>query len=159
MSPADSDNKKNEAGAEQPAAEAPLPTEPEVPQAPPEPPQAPPPLDFEEHRERRWLMLLVYFLVALAVAVLVVLGGRWAYRSLTHKNKPAPVQPAGDQTPQPPASTPTPSPATPQPSTPQGSDQAAQLPNNGPGDVIALFIGVSIIVAGLHYIVSLRRAD
>lgn len=38
-----------------------------------------------------------------------------------------------------------------------GSNNQASLPNNGPGDVAAIFVGASLAAAGLHYIVSLRR--
>lgn len=117
---------------------------------------------FEEHTGRRWLMLFVYFVLALAVAILVVFGGRFVYRAITD-NKPA-TQPAGDQTPQQPGNTP---PTTPQPASApapaptsapsQPTTQPTQLPNNGPGAVLAIFVGTAIVVSGLHYLYNLRR--
>lgn len=134
----------------------------------PEPPIEPPPVtveditSLEERRERRWLMLIVYFLMALAVAILVVFGGRWAYRAITHKNKPATTnQPAGNNVPQEPTTTPT-TPITPTPTAQPGTttpSQTAQLPNNGPGNIAAIFIGTALAVSALHYLYSLRRQN
>lgn|SRR3989338_1682345 len=117
---------------------------------------------LEERRERRWLMLIVYFLMALAVAILVVFGGRWAYRAITHNDKPATTnQPAGNNVPQQPSPTPsTPATPTPQPTTtPSQTTQTTQLPNNGPGDIAAIFIGTTVIVGGLHFIYNLRKQN
>lgn len=123
---------------------------------------------LEERRGRRWLMLIVYFLMALAVAILVVFGGRWAYRAITDKDKkpptteqpsgsgtqPAPTAPPAAPTPTP-TPTPSPSPTTP---TPPSSPQTTQLPDNGPGNIAILFVGVALVTGGLHYIYSLRRS-
>ncbi|MBX4190828.1 hypothetical protein KW794_01950, partial [Candidatus Saccharibacteria bacterium] len=37
------------------------------------------------------------------------------------------------------------------------SNSGKSLPNNGPGNVIAIFAGSTLAAAGLHYIISLRR--
>lgn len=133
-------------------------------------------VEFNQPSERRWPLLLAYLLAAVLVALILVFGGRWVYRKVTN-NEPAPapnpVQPAGTNLPAQPdtsresgGSSPSPSP-TPTPSTPSspnpGTNQnptppSGQLPNNGPGDVIALFVGTSLAAAALHYIVSLRRS-
>lgn len=34
-----------------------------------------------------------------------------------------------------------------------------KLPNNGPGDVIGIFVSTTFAAAGLHYIVTLRRSN
>ncbi|OGL35220.1 hypothetical protein A3F65_04230 [Candidatus Saccharibacteria bacterium RIFCSPHIGHO2_12_FULL_47_16b] len=110
---------------------------------------------------RRILMLIVYFLMALAVAVLVVFGGRWLYKTITKKDQPATTnQPAGNNVPQQPSPTPTtPTTPTPRPApTPSQTSQTSQLPNNGPGDIAAIFVGTAIAIGGLHYVISLRRS-
>ena len=149
--------------------------EPETVEAPEVEVQPTPPItvediaSIEEHRERRWLMLIVYFLMALAVAILVVFGGRWLYRTVAHKNKPATTTqqtsnpPAGGTPQQPTASPSTPTTPTPTPQqgtpAPRPTTQASQLPNNGPGDVLAIFVGTALAVGGLHYILTLRRSS
>lgn len=173
MSPADDKDKPDveiNIEAEQPRPEEPKAEAPEV--APPLPVIPVDPLsDLEEERQgRRWLMLIVYFLMALAVAILVVVGGRWIYRSVTDKNEPAPTtttnQPAGQNVPQAPGASQPPQSPDSQPSDSgtapapgQGNTQAGQLPDNGPGNIAALFVGVALVTGGLHYIYSLRRQN
>lgn len=166
-----------------PAAAPPL-----VPTEPPEPPSPRPPLptpsppeqpeqvkiqpqqvtvvpefheDVQELQGRRWPVLIMYFGLALAVAVLVVFGGRWVYKQITgNESKPTPPSPTGQGAPPTPA--PTPAPAAPTPSVSQNQTAqptpSGQLPNNGPGEVAAIFVGTAIIVGGLHYLIGLRRA-
>lgn len=127
-------------------------------------------LDFSEHHHRRWLMLVFYFVLALAVAVLVVIGGRFIYHKVHKTNT---VAPAGNvpsnttapstapQAPNPPANqnqTNTNQGTSSSPSSGQTAQTPSQLPNNGPGDVVALFLGTALIVGGLHFIYQLRRA-
>jgi hypothetical protein len=38
--------------------------------------------EFEEHRERRWPVTLAYLWAAFLVALVVVFGGRWIYRTV-----------------------------------------------------------------------------
>jgi cytoskeletal protein RodZ len=143
----------------------------------------------EESPAKRWLTLLVYLVLALAVAVLVVLAGRWVYHKVHNTSGPNPtaVTPQGSQntlsspnSSKNPAPAPTPAPSssnagnsnpvrpgsnppTPNPtplpasgkSTPAPSPST--LPNNGPGDMAALFIGSSLAGAALHYLVILRK--
>jgi cytoskeletal protein RodZ len=118
---------------------------------------------------RQWIALVLYILMALIVAVLVVLAGRWVYHkvhnssetkspSTTQEASPAqlasPNSSSSSTSPtptSPPSSTATPSPA------PTPAPNPSTLPNNGPGQVVALFAGTSLIAAGLHYFVGQRR--
>jgi hypothetical protein len=122
---------------------------------------------------RQWIALAFYILLALAVAVLVVLAGRWVYHKVHNSSgpNPAPVAPQGvTQAPLaspnttkkalPPSSTnktPSPTPTPPAPN--RSTTTPGALPNNGPGDVVALFAAVSLAAAGLHYIVAIRRVQ
>lgn len=113
---------------------------------------------------RSWLMFLIYILIAFVFAIAIVLFGRWAYHRVHKSNQPA----STSQT-QKPATTPSTSSTAPAPtqnsnSTSQSSNSsssstsaATQTPNTGPGNVIALFIGASVLVGGLHYVLSARR--
>jgi hypothetical protein len=106
-----------------------------------------------------WLPLLGYFLAAILVAIIVVFGARAIYHAAHKKNTSATqINP----TPPPQISSGSQSTSTDQnkqgnntPPTP--SPSPTSLPNNGPGDVIALFVGTSLVATGLHYIVALRR--
>jgi hypothetical protein len=110
----------------------------------------------------RWPILLIYGLGALVVAILLVFGGRWIYRSVTD-NSPAPApqtqisQNRSNQSTQQPqkSTTPSPSPSSTgtnsQGKTPSPTPNPPSLPSNGPGDVAALFIIVSLAAAWLHY--------
>jgi cytoskeletal protein RodZ len=120
---------------------------------------------------------LASILIGLILVVLIVLLARWIYHRVHHAtvNTPsvnAPAQPNNSSpltvngsspaasgstrpgTSNPPASTPAPSSSS-TPNTP--SSTAGTLPNNGPGDVAAIFAGTSLAAAGLHYIISVRR--
>ncbi len=135
---------------------------------PPTAPVVPPVLqhEFHEHEGRRWPVILMYTALAFLVAVAVVFAGRWAYRKATHptakttkpetsaNNKLPAVPPTGNQQP---SSGGTPS----SPTAGADQNQAAtnQLPNNGPGDVVAIFIGTAVAVGGLHYIYGLRKQN
>lgn len=136
-----------------------------------------------EKRERMGLAWILAF-VTLAVTVLVVLGlfvgGRWAYRKITQKDKPtvttvqepqsppsssnsgnnssggsgAPAQPSGNQgsTLQP---TPSGSGTNAPPAPPQGSN-VASTPNTGPGDTLGVFVVATAVGIGLYQL-RLRR--
>ncbi len=132
--------------------------------------------DFHEHEGRRWPIILLYLILAFLVAVLVVFAGRWIYRSATHQGPKKVNQPASanqNQTPAPPP-TATQSPTSGAANTPSSSTNSSasgsarnqttgqpaangQLPNNGPGDVVAIFVGVAAAAGGLHYLYSLRK--
>ena len=40
----------------------------------------------------------------------------------------------------------------------KSSRPSAEVPDTGPGNVLALFVGASLAAAGLHFIISLRRS-
>lgn len=134
--------------------------------------------EFHERPGRRWPTALGYLLAALIVAIIVVYLARWIYHKVSPANKPSssPASNVGGNPPPPQPATPSQAPAasgqspssasssglsantgqTGQPSTGQYG-VSGQLPNSGPGDVVAIFVGVSLIFGGLHYLVSLRR--
>jgi hypothetical protein len=122
---------------------------------------------------RRWIALALYILMALVVAILVVMAGRWVYHKLhnTSETRPVPVAPEGvSSTPavSPPNASKVPSgssntkkvpnPPNPSPTPSRTAPSPQALPSNGPGDVLALFVGVSLAAAGLHYAVAIKRA-
>jgi cytoskeletal protein RodZ len=137
----------------------------------------------DESSARRWVSLIVYLVLALVVATLVVLAGRWVYHRFSNDSGPAPttIAPQGTKqgvstptpTPSPTTKTPTtytnptpPSPtsggakkATPTPTSPNTtpSPTPTALPNNGPGEAVALFLGVSFVSAFAHFIYKLRK--
>jgi cytoskeletal protein RodZ len=133
---------------------------------------------------RRIITLLIYVVLALAVAALVVFAGRWIYHKVSNNDSnPAPTTISTPSTSQkstssPPTASPTPTskaPTTytsPQPTTPPSSSTKSKpsttsptastptpttLPNNGPGEIIALFIGTSFVAAFLHFTIKLRN--
>jgi hypothetical protein len=123
---------------------------------------------------RQWIALALYIVMALVVAILVVLAGRWVYHKLHNDSgpNPAPVAPQATRptqlaspntTQKSPTGTsgtnssPTPAPTPPSSKRPTSTANPGALPNNGPGDVVALFVGVSLVAAGLHYAVALKR--
>lgn len=132
------------------------------------PPTAPitPPVsldEFHEHEGRRWPVILIYIILAFVVALLVFFGGRWIYHKTTYhpaktikpgtsdSNKLPSAPPTGNQQSNSGSAT---------SSSASGAGQSqtnGKLPNNGPGNVAATFVGVAIIVGGLHYIYTLRR--
>lgn len=123
-----------------------------------------------EHRQRRvvtWLLGIATLAVTVALAFALFLGARW----VIHKVK------RGDNTPQP-TTVQTTQPAAPAPSQPtnpnqsgtsqtaqnstSGSTQSAQnttpkassatttIPNTGPGDVLAIWLGATVLGALVH---------
>ena len=139
----------------------------------------------EESTAKRWVTLLIYIVLALAVAVLVVLAGRWVYHKVhnTSGSNPVPVAPQGtSQGVISPNDTNKSQSGSSSGSSGSGGSKSNNsnstnntnnsggttarpspspdnLPNNGPGDVAALFVGSSLVASGLHYIVSQRRAS
>lgn len=122
------------------------------------PPAAPPPLVTpSERRFRGTPSVVAYLALALIVVLAVVFGGRWIYNQTrdTEEEKPAPT------------TEPAPQPAQPQPPSdnqgaqqpPAGTQPSDELANTGPGETAAIAIGTAIAVAGLHYIISLRRSS
>jgi cytoskeletal protein RodZ len=135
---------------------------------------------------RRWVVLLVYIVLALVVATLVVLAGRWVYHKVSNNSGPAPttIAPQGTNqgvttspnpaTPSPTNKSPNPSPppssgsktttpnpssgnkaTSPAPSTPPTTPNS--LPNNGPGEMIAAFLGATLLGYGFDALMTKRR--
>jgi hypothetical protein len=120
------------------------------------------PVQKSEHGQT-WLRTLAAILAALVLIVLIVLLARWIYHKTHHTVAPTPT--TGQQSPARPASN-TQSGAQPasggssaaQPSpSPSGSAANPPIANTGPGNVVAIFAGVSLAAAGLHYIITVRR--
>lgn len=104
--------------------------------------------EFYERREGRWRLLILYVLAALVLSFLAVYGGRAIYR---HYHKTA-VTPA-------PTITKQSSSLVEKNNHKSNSKQSTNnLPNSGPGQVVGLFVGTSIVAAGLHFIVQRRRS-
>ncbi len=125
------------------------------------------PHEFHERKSRRWPVILMYIILAFVVALLVVLAGRWIYRTATHQtakttkpgtsdnNKLPPAAPTGNQQP---GSGATNSSASSAPTAGQNQTNG-KLPNNGPGNVAAIFVGTAIVVGGLHFLYNLRKQN
>lgn len=112
------------------------------------------PDEFHQHETRRWPAILMYTTLAFLVAALVVFTGRWIYRKTTHQT-PKTITSEGVKLPAVP-------PTSSQPSTsiaPTTSVTGGQLPNNGPGNVIAIFVGTTLAATGLHFIYNLRKQN
>lgn len=123
------------------------------------PPITPPPTihEFEETQGRRWPMVVAFIILAFLVALAVVFAGRWLYNILTDK-KPTP--PPSNNVPAPPNNPNKPTTPAPAPTpTPTPTPQATQLPNNGPGSVLAIFVGTAVVIGGLHFLYNLRRQN
>jgi cytoskeletal protein RodZ len=127
---------------------------------------------------RRLVSLIIYIVLALVVAALVVLAGRWVYHRVSNNSGPAPTTIApkgvkqGVTTPTPSPSTKTPAYTNPAPTPPPSSSSGGAknpapttsptptptaLPNNGPGEAVALFLGTSFVAAFLHFTIKLRK--
>lgn len=136
----------------------PMPVEP-TPQPEPEPITIMPELHEEtyENEGRRFPVIALYGVLALLVAAAVVFGGSWIYKKVTDQG-PKIDKPISANQGQHPAAPPVNAPATSQ--TPQAAIPSAsggQLPNNGPGEIIAVFVGTTLAVGGLHFLYNLRR--
>lgn len=116
-------------------------------------------VEFQDSNQKRWPLLLAWLAAALLIAVALFYIGRWAYRSIFGNDapQPVPVRPADSNlTPQPGAA---PQPGTtPRPAPTPATPPSAQIPDSGPGEVLALFFGSSFAAAGLYYIVALRKS-
>lgn len=135
-----------------------------------------------------WLLALGTLLTTIALAILLFFGGRWAYRKITNRNNKgntsqvaqqptettAPAdettgeQPDGEQGG---AGSGTSSTSTDTPSatnTPTAQSQGGQLqtrgatsdlPNTGPGDVLAVFAITTVIGTATYYAVTSRKTE
>lgn len=134
-------------------------------------PQLEPVVHVMNEKQKRHLPTLVgYILAAFLVAIAVVWFGRWLYQKTTHKTtQPAPTantskvpdQPtnnttAGQTTSGSPTFT---SSTNTNNNSTSNTSTNSQLPNSGPGDVIAIFIGASVVFGGIHYLFSLRHSS
>jgi hypothetical protein len=128
--------------------------------------------------EARWLHVLLYVITSLIFAFFLVLGGRWLYHK-THHSSPKNPAPSSNKVPSAPQTTKKPSTQKqqannstksnssignqPSNSGSQQSQNAPQqttnsLPNNGPGNIVAVFLTVTAGVAALHYVYSSRKS-
>jgi len=104
--------------------------------------------EFHEFEGRRWPLIVLHLLAALIIATSVVYLGRWIYRSSVHTTKtPGKLKNISlKQTSQSPSG-----------SQPAANSATNNLPNNGPGNLVAVF-GVTAASAGsLHYVIKRRR--
>lgn len=109
-----------------------------------------------------FIKYLIRIVIALVVLVLLIFAGRQIHHYFFVDEKPQSTPattttatgPSGSS----PTSTSRPSSPSSTSSRPAGSASAsASLPNNGPGDVLAIFLGTVAISTTLHYLVSARR--
>jgi hypothetical protein len=119
------------------------------------------------------LRIILFFLLAVVIVILFVLLARWIYHSVhdsgkntsgtssrqtalssdSSKNQSTQSQQNAQSGGNSNATT---SPSNP----PTGSSGTATnntLPNNGPGNVAAVFVGASLVAGGLHYLIKVRR--
>ncbi len=170
-------------------------------------------VEYQDTNAHRWPTLIAYIILALLVATLVVLGGRWVYHKVNDNNSPTtsttqgtdkgvasdssssdsnktttnpnPTSPTpssssssnnsgnSSSTGKSTAPSPTPTPTSPSPTTPQSSSSSSKgstngkstttptpssLPNNGPGQVIALFLGSSLLATTFYRFVLTRKS-
>jgi cytoskeletal protein RodZ len=129
----------------------------------------------ENEHGQSWPQIIAAILIAIVLIVLIVLLARWIYHR-THQNSTsgsntgqkttlnspsaknqsaAPNSNSHSSSPNP--SSPSPS-STPNPSNPSPSSSNNQkISNTGPGNVVAIFVGTSLVAAGLHFMISVRR--
>jgi hypothetical protein len=132
-------------------------------------------VEYSNRSGRRWPVLVMYIVAALLVATAVVFAGRWIYDTTSNNSDNTSVSTkqgikSTNPSPQAPAQTAAPNSSsgkagtTPPPSSSASgnnrpaSPPAGNLPNNGPGEVVALFIGTSLVAAVLHYAFTLKRS-
>lgn len=134
----------------------------------PTPPETPPPIISQirtRGESRQWIMLFIYMLIALIVAAGVVLGGRWVYNQVRDNEPAKETATTTDKAPEAPSTSSNQTGASSEedsdqftPAPPGTSSLDRELADTGPGEVIALFIGSTVVAMGLHYIVNLRRS-
>lgn len=134
----------------------------------------------DEPAASRWLRAVISLIVLALILIALFLGGRWIYNTLFNDKPSTPAQISGPGTA--PGSNPaqdqkdktksgsnsttstttersnSPAQSTPTPTTASTPTTGGELPDSGPGSVLAVFAGVSLAAAGLHYIVTQRRS-
>jgi len=124
-----------------------------------------------EHKQGSWLQAALYFVLALIFAFFLVLAGRWVYHKVHHNKTIAPtssnVNPlqqssSNSAKSQNPASNNTsPAPSSSSSNSASNSSSTSQnnsaIPNTGPGNMEAVFVSVTVLVGGLHYILTSRK--
>lgn len=121
--------------------------------------------EFEVRVPRRLPLLLLYIFLAILVAILVVFGGRAIYRHYHNKSstnvktvpantKELPKEPGSNKSNGTSGST-----ATNNSSNKNNINKSnnAALPNSGPGNIMAIFVGSTAIAGGVHYVVQKQR--
>jgi cytoskeletal protein RodZ len=116
------------------------------------------------------IQLFVMILGAIVLVILLVLFARWIYHKVHHNSEPTSVttsqqakenessnsqQGANSQSSN--SSNSSGSNNSGSSSSNSSGSSNNSLPNNGPGNVIAIFAGSTLAAAGLHYIISVRR--
>lgn len=88
--------------------------------------------------------------IGFVILLIVLFGGRWLNHVLRNDNKtpaaPTTAQPVAANQPKATSTAPTTTPA------PTSSQTPSQVPDTGPGDTLAIFLVVTGIAAGLHYV-------
>ena len=112
--------------------------------------------EYHQRAPRRWPLLLGYVLAALIIALVIVFGARAIYH---HYHKPTvKTAPTARTTGRPGATNSTTSSSGSASSSTSGSQTAnSNLPNSGPGQVVALFAISSTVAAGGHYLIKSQR--
>jgi len=106
-----------------------------------------------KQRGQSVLRVIIIVVIAVVLFVAIVLLARWVYHKSHHKAQPAVA--TSQKTPASSSKQPT---SGAQPASGNSSTtQPDSTPNTGPGNVVAIFVGSSLVAAGLHYIISVRR--
>lgn len=127
---------------------------------------------------RHWPALLLYLLIALIVATGVVFAGRWAYRKATTPENPVPTitnqtetskttdksnssskKPTNSSTSSSSSSSDSANNSTGSKSSTAKAPAKQPLPNSGPSETAAIFLGSAFVASSLFYIYSLRRVS
>lgn len=133
-------------------------------------------VEFQKTSDKRWPILAVYIVAALIIATGVVFGARWLYHTVSNSSNDnsskVTTQQDGNQKKAPSgqnnggssdkssgnkSSGGSATPPRQSGSKPSGASAGGTLPNNGPGDVAALFVGTSFVAGGLHYYIARRK--
>lgn len=107
---------------------------------------------------------LIRIIAAIIIIILLVLAGRWIHHELKNRNK-TPSTSGTTQIQQSSVN----KPGVSAPSSGSGSNTnsnsaqkptqtSTQVPNTGPGDVVAIFLAASFAAAALHFAVSTKKA-